>query len=61
MREIEESEPPSKVEDSKGTGSHIRRSGIDIRNTGWLQVWLPGNIGGLAIHCPPRSDSLYLH
>ena len=60
MREIEP-EPPSKVKDSKGTGSYIRRSGIDIRNTGWLQVWLPGNIGGLAIHCNSSGDSLRLN
>ncbi len=61
MREIEESEPPSKVKDSKGTGSHIRRSGVDIRDLYRLQVWLPGNIGGLAIHSNPGSGSLHLN
>jgi len=61
MREIEESEPPSTVKDSKGTGSYIRRGRVDTRNLYRLQVWQPGNIGGLAIHSNLGSGSLHLH
>ena len=61
MREIEEDKPPSKTTDSKGTGSNIRRDRIDSRYVHRIQVWLPGNIGGLAVHGITCLDSLHIN